>query len=114
MAKKDMTPATANPDSSNPGALVKAAADAEAKATGPADPAPGDTINPASGAFVEPDAVAAVDPSHPSVENNPRRGTTAVQNSLDMNEPRPLAPNDPENRAQGIDKGVYGDPKPAA
>ena len=73
-----------------------------------ADPAPGTTMNPGSGAFVEPAILASVDVDHPAVENNPRAGTTAVQNGVDWNDPVGRTPADPDFVGQGVDRSVYG------
>lgn len=77
-----------------------------------ANPAPADTMNPASGAFVEPGVIDAIPADHPSVENNPRRGTSSVQNGSDFNDPRHLDPKDPEFSGEGLDLSVYGDAPP--
>jgi hypothetical protein len=76
--------------------------------TAGANPAPGRTMNPASGAFVEPAVIDAVPAEHPSVENNPRRGTSSVQNGADFNDPHHLDPKDPEFSGEGLDLSVYG------
>lgn len=80
--------------------------------TAGANPAPASTMNPASGAYVEPAVVDAIPADHPSVENNPRRGTSAVQNGADFNDPRHRDPNDPGFAGEGLDLSVYGDAQP--
>lgn len=95
---------------------VKAAEDATARAeeegrlpesSAVTNPAPATEMQP-SGAFVEPEILQAVDVDHPSVENNPRFGTSAVQNGVDWNDPTGRLPDDPEFVGQGVDKSVYG------
>lgn len=73
-----------------------------------ANPAPGNTMAPGSGAFVEPAILEAIDTAHPSVENNPRKGTSEVQNGVDWNDPQRRTPADDEFVGQGIDRSVYG------
>jgi hypothetical protein len=75
-------------------------------------PAPGTTMNPSSGAFVEPEVISGVPADHPSVENNPRFGTSAVQNGQDFNDPNRRDPRDPKFAGQGLDLSVYGDGEP--
>lgn len=60
-----------------------------APATAPAAP---DKLQPAqefaaSGATIEPTIVDRVDMKHPAVDDEPRAGTTAVQNRIDFNDP---------------------------
>lgn len=72
------------------------------------NPAPAATMDPASGAFVEPAILEGVPADHPSVENNPRKATSAVQNGQDFNDPI-RDPDDPAFVGQGLDLSVYGD-----
>jgi len=65
-------------------------------------------MDSASGAFIEPEIKAAIPVDHPSVENNPREGTSAVQNGCDFNDPRGRHPSDPNFAGQGLDLSVYG------
>lgn len=46
----------------------------------------------ASGAVIEPGAKKNVDMSHASVDDNPRKDTTADMNRIDFNEPSALTP----------------------
>ncbi len=46
----------------------------------------------ASGAVIEPTIVERVDMSHPSVDDNPRAGTSPDMNRIDFNEPSALTP----------------------
>lgn len=64
-----------------------AADEREARET-PADisPAPATAVD-ASGSIMEPEAKAAIPMDHPAVDNNPRAGTTEVQNKADYNDP---------------------------
>ena len=71
------------------------------------NPAPA-TEMAASGAFVEPEIVAAIPADHPAVDNNPRAGTSAVQNGADFNDPFQNTPNSPDFIGQGLDLSVYG------
>jgi hypothetical protein len=80
--------------------------------TAGANPSPASAPNTASGAFVEPAVIDAIPADHPSVENNPRRGTSAVQNGSDFNDPRHLDPKDPEFSGEGLDLSVYGSAPP--
>ncbi len=62
----------------------------------------------AGGAFVEPEIRKAIPVDHPAVENNPRAGTSAVQNGADFNDPHERNPLDPGFVGQGLDMSVYG------
>lgn len=73
------------------------------------NPAPATEMDSGSGAFVEPEIKAAIPVDHPAIENNPRAGTSAVQNGGDFNDPRHLDPNDPNFTGQGLDRSVYGE-----
>lgn len=44
----------------------------------------------ASGAIIEPEIVKGVDTAHVSVDNNPRKDSTADMNRIDFNEPSGL------------------------
>lgn len=72
------------------------------------NPSPAQEMDSASGAFIEPEIKAAIPTEHPSIENNPRAGTSAVQNGGDFNDPRRLHPSDPNFKGQGLDLSVYG------
>jgi hypothetical protein len=72
------------------------------------NPAPATEVEGASGAFVEPEIKEAIPVDHPSVDNNPRAGTSAVQNGGDFNDPNRLHPSDPDFTGQGLDLSVYG------
>lgn len=61
-----------------------AAADTSADETKPAGIKPASTFS-TSGAPVQ--IVPDVDPSHPAVDNDPRKGTTLQQNRIDFNDP---------------------------
>lgn len=76
------------------------------------NPAPAAEMDSASGAFIEPEIKQAVPVDHPSVENNPRFGTSAVQNGADFNDPSRRDPRDPKFAGQGLDLSVYGDADP--
>jgi len=73
------------------------------------NPAPATEMDSGSGAFVEPEIKAAIPVDHPAVENNPRAGTSAVQNGGDFNDPARRHPSDPEFSGQGLDLSVYGE-----
>lgn len=73
------------------------------------NPAPATEMDSGSGAFVEPEIKAAIPVEHPAIENNPRAGTSAIQNGGDFNDPRHLDPNDPNFVGQGLDRSVYGE-----
>lgn len=60
------------------------------------------------GAFIEPAIREAVPVDHPSVENNPRAGTSAVMNGQDFNDPERRDPLHPDFAGQGLDLSVYG------
>lgn len=72
------------------------------------NPAPATEMESPSGAFIEDEIKAAIPVDHPAIDNNPRQGTSAVQNGGDFNDPRHLDPNDPEFAGQGLDRSVYG------
>ncbi len=74
------------------------------------NPAPATEMESPSGAFIEPEIKAAIPVDHPAVDNNPRAGTSAVQNGGDFNDPRRRHPGDPEFEGQGLDLSVYGTP----
>ncbi|MCJ8139570.1 hypothetical protein [Falsirhodobacter halotolerans] len=80
----------------------------EANATGIADPAPATTLEDASGAIIEPSITGDVDVSHESIDANPRAGTTAAQNQIDMNDPARRTPNDVDFAGLGLDPTPYG------
>lgn len=76
------------------------------------NPAPASAADmTAGGAFVEPAIREAIPVDHPAVENNPRAGTSAVQNGQDFNDPFRTDPTDPKFSGQGLDLSVYGDAK---
>lgn len=78
------------------------------------NPAPATVMQSPSGAFIEPAIIESIPYDHPSVENNPRFGTSAVQNGADFNDPTGRYPNDPKFSGQGLDLSVYGEAgKPA-
>jgi hypothetical protein len=72
------------------------------------NPAPATEMESPSGAFIEPEIKAAIPVDHPSVDNNPRAGTSAVQNGADFNDPNQRNPIDPGFSGQGLDMSVYG------
>ena len=72
------------------------------------NPAPATEMDSASGAFIEPEIKAAIPTDHPAIDNNPRAGTSAVQNGGDFNDPRRIHPSDPNFVGQGLDLSVYG------
>jgi hypothetical protein len=72
------------------------------------NPAPATEMDSASGAFIEPEIRKSVPVDHPAVENNPRKGTSAIQNGGDFNDPRGRHPSDPNFVGQGLDLSVYG------
>ncbi|MCB5201892.1 hypothetical protein LH464_05290 [Neorhizobium sp. T786] len=72
------------------------------------NPAPATEMDAASGAFIEPEIKKAIPVDHPAIENNPRAGTSAVQNGGDFNDPRRRHPSDPDFVGQGLDLSVYG------
>lgn len=73
------------------------------------NPAPATVMESASGAFIEQEIKDAIPTDHPSVDNNPRSGTSAVQNGADFNDPNRRDPSDPKFAGQGLDLSVYGD-----
>ncbi len=75
------------------------------------NPAPATEMDAASGAFIEPEIKKAIPVDHPAVENNPRKGTSAIQNGGDFNDPRGRHPSDPNFAGQGLDLSVYGTKK---
>jgi hypothetical protein len=72
------------------------------------NPAPATEMDAASGAFIEPAIKQGIPTDHPAVDNNPRFGTSAVQNGADFNDPSRRVPNDPKFAGQGLDLSVYG------
>lgn len=82
----------------------------EEAATGVPDPAPATALEQPSGAIIEPAIVDAVDVAHEAIDANPRAGTTAVQNAIDLNDAKRANPVDPDFAGQGIDLSVYGTP----
>lgn len=72
------------------------------------NPSPASEMDSASGAFIEPEIKAAIPVEHPSIENNPRAGTSAVQNGGDFNDPLRRHPSDAGFAGQGLDLSVYG------
>lgn len=72
------------------------------------NPAPATSMESPSGAFIEPEIKAAIPVDHPAVDNNPRAGTSAVQNGGDFNDPMRRHPSDPDFVGQGLDLSVYG------
>lgn len=72
------------------------------------NPAPASEMDSASGAFIEPEIKAAIPVDHPAIENNPRAGTSAVQNGGDFNDPVRRHPSDDGFQGQGLDMSVYG------
>lgn len=72
------------------------------------NPAPATEMESPSGAFIEPEIKEAIPTEHPAVDNNPRAGTSAVQNGGDFNDPRRRHPSDPDFVGQGLDLSVYG------
>ncbi len=76
------------------------------------NPAPATKMDAASGAFIEPEILEAIPVDHPAIENNPRAGTSAIQNGGDFNDPRRRHPSDPDFAGQGLDMSVYGDTAP--
>jgi hypothetical protein len=72
------------------------------------NPDPATEMDSASGAFIEPEIKAAIPVEHPSVENNPRAGTSAVQNGGDFNDPVRRHPSEDGFAGQGLDMSVYG------
>jgi len=72
------------------------------------NPAPATSMESPSGAFIEPEIKAAIPVDHPAVDNNPRAGTSAVQNGGDFNDPHRRHPSDPDFAGQGLDLSVYG------
>lgn len=74
----------------------------------PESPAPAQQMDSASGAVIEPEIKDGVDMSHPAIDSNPRKGTTARQNARDMNDPSRRTPNDEDYVGQGLDPAPYG------
>lgn len=72
------------------------------------NPAPATEMDAASGAFIEPEIKKAIPVDHPAIENNPRAGTSAIQNGGDFNDPVRRHPSDPNFAGQGLDMSVYG------
>jgi hypothetical protein len=77
--------------------------------TAGANPAPSAVMG-SNGVFVEDSMKEAIASSadHPAVENNPRAGTSAIQNGIDWNDPTARDPADPKFVGQGLDLSVYG------
>ena len=123
-AKKSNTPVADAPAATSAAAAeneVKRQADAAENATAKAkeenrlpetmavtNPAPATTMESPSGAFIEPEIKEAIPTDHPAIDNNPRAGTSAVQNGGDFNDPRRRHPSDPDFAGQGLDLSVYG------
>lgn len=87
------------------------AADLETQGDAPdaiAKLAPATVLEDAPGAIIEPGITEAVDLRHPSVDANPRAGTSAAQNATDWNDPARARPSDDSFAGQGIDRSVYG------
>lgn len=74
------------------------------------NPAPATEMESPSGAFIEPEIKQAIPTDHPVVDNNPRAGTSAVQNGGDFNDPRHRHPGEDGFVGQGLDLSVYGKP----
>lgn len=72
------------------------------------NPAPAETMESPSGAFIEDEIKEAIPTDHPAVDNNPRAGTSAIQNGGDFNDPGRRHPSDPKFAGQGLDLSVYG------
>jgi|GEM_PF-1051772 len=72
------------------------------------NPGPATEMESPSGAFIEPEIKAAIPVDHPAIDNNPRAGTSAVQNGGDFNDPQRRHPSDPDFAGQGLDLSVYG------
>jgi hypothetical protein len=81
-------------------AVTKKETEAAEAAAKPDKVAPATEFNP-SGAPQQ--VVDDVDPSHPSVDNNPREGTTVGMNQIDFNEPSALK--SPEEQVEEDLKG---------
>lgn len=119
MAKK-VQPEGKTPEQVAEDNLAKRAASAEAATAKAKDegrlpqtmavtnPAPAAEMDAASGAFIEPEVKNAVPVDHPAIENNPRAGTSAIQNGGDFNDPVRRHPSDPDFAGQGLDLSVYG------
>jgi hypothetical protein len=82
-------------------AITKKVASAPTDDT-PANIAPATDFE-ASGAVIEPGAKKNVDMKHASVDDNPRKDTTADMNKIDFNEPSGLVP--PE---EAVEKALKG------
>jgi hypothetical protein len=124
MAIKAGKPATASPEQNVDTAAeeqreqrIEAAKSATAKAEeegrlpetmAVTNPAPATEMDAASGAFIEPEIKNSIPVDHPAIENNPRAGTSAVQNGGDFNDPKRRHPSDPDFAGQGLDMSVYG------
>lgn len=78
------------------------------------DPAPATTFEDPSGAIVEPAITGSVNLAHEAIDANPRAGTTALQNAIDLNDAKKSNPVDPDFAGEGIDMSVYGDRVAAA
>lgn len=76
---------------------------------GEANPAPATAADvEASGAIIEPSIKDAIDVDHESVDNNPRAGTSALQNAVDWNDANRRTPADRDFAGQGLDPAPYG------
>jgi hypothetical protein len=73
------------------------------------NPAPASTMESPSGAFIEDEIKNSIPVDHPAVDNNPRQGTSAVQNGADFNDPMRRNPADRDFVGQGLDPTPYGD-----
>lgn len=78
---------------------------------GLADPGPATELTEASGAIIEPAIAGRIDVAHPSIDANPREGTSAAQNQIDMNDPARRTPNDTDFEGLGLDPTPYGKSK---
>jgi hypothetical protein len=72
------------------------------------NPAPAKGMDSASGAIMEPAIKEGVEMGHPSIDSNPREGTTAEQNARDMNDPERRKPNERDFAGEGLDPTPYG------
>lgn len=82
-----------------------AATDASGAATVPAA-----TEFAPSGAPVQ--AVPDVDPSHPAIDDNPRKGTTVDQNRIDLNDPTKTGAEAVAENLRDQGKGVEAEAEP--
>ena len=74
-----------------------------------ANPSPATEMESPSGAFVEPEIKQAIPVDHPAIDNNPRQGTSGIQNGQDFNDPAGRTPDQQDFAGQGIDPTPYGD-----